>query len=61
MRLLTEAINAIGAVLLQLAIALLIEELTFAGLTRLILAPRPGNENKQERKTGEKEETPCWH
>ena len=41
MRLFTEAINTLGTVLLQLAVGLLIEELTFAGLVRLILAPRP--------------------
>jgi hypothetical protein len=44
-----EAIHAIGAVLLQIAVALLFEELTFAGLVRLILAPRPATDKHQER------------
>jgi hypothetical protein len=41
MKLFSEAINVIGAVLLQIAVGLLIEELTFAGLVRLLIAPRP--------------------
>lgn len=43
-----EAINWIGAVLLQIAVGLLIEELTFAGLVRLILAPRPDARTNKE-------------
>lgn len=42
MKLLTEAMNALGAVLLQLVALLLFEELTFGGLVRLLFAPRPG-------------------
>jgi hypothetical protein len=54
MQLLTEAINAIGAALLQIAVGLLIEELTFGGLVRLILAPRSASGKHEERKhTGE--------
>jgi len=60
MRLFTEAINVLGAVLLQIAVALLIEELTFAGLVRLILAPRPAGKNKG-RNNGDKGEGKCSH
>jgi len=60
MRLFTEAINVLGAVLLQIAVALLIEELTFAGLVRLILAPRPDGKNKG-RNNGDKGEGKCSH
>jgi hypothetical protein len=42
MRLLVEAMNGLGAVLLQVVAALLFEELTFGGLVRLMMAPRPG-------------------
>ena len=49
MKLLTEFINVLGAVLLQIAIGLLIEELTFAGLVRLIFAPRPTTRKTRER------------
>jgi hypothetical protein len=56
MRLFTEAINVLGAVLLQLAVGLLIEELTFAGLVRLILAPRPSTGKNKGRKHEDKEE-----
>jgi hypothetical protein len=42
MKLLTEFMNGLGAVLLQLVTLLLLEELTFGGLVRLLLAPRPG-------------------
>jgi hypothetical protein len=42
MRLLTEAMNGLGAVLLQAVSLLALEELTFGGLVRLIMAPRPG-------------------
>ena len=42
MRLLAEAMSGIGAVLLPVAAALLLEELTFGGLVRLLIAPRPG-------------------
>jgi hypothetical protein len=42
MNLLAEAMNGLGAVLLQVVGLLLFEELTFGGLVRLLLAPRPG-------------------
>ena len=48
MHIFAEAIHAMGAVLLQIAVALLFEELTFAGLVRLILAPRPETDKHQE-------------
>jgi hypothetical protein len=41
MELLTEAMNGLGALLLQLAAGLLLEELTLGGLVRLLFAPRP--------------------
>ena len=41
MNLLAEAMSGLGAVLLQVAAALLLEELTFGGLVRLLVAPRP--------------------
>ena len=43
MNLLAEAMSGFGAVLLPVAAALLLEELTFGGLVRLLLAPRPGD------------------
>jgi hypothetical protein len=54
MRLIVEAMHAMGAVLLQIAVGLLIEELMFGGLVRLILAPRPVTGQRKGRKdTGE--------
>jgi len=54
MRLIIEAVHAMGAILLQIAVGLLIEELMFGGLVRLILAPRPATGQRKERKdTGE--------
>ena len=53
MHLLAEAFHALGAVLLQLAVLLLFEELTFAGLVRLILAPRPSTGKSKEPKEPE--------
>ena len=41
MNLLTEAINGLGAALLPVVTGLLFEELTFGGLVRLLVAPRP--------------------
>ncbi|MGA3081927.1 MAG: hypothetical protein ABSC48_02755 [Terracidiphilus sp.] len=49
MNLLMEATNGLGAVLLPVAAALLFEELTFGGLVRLLLAPRPGTGRRIER------------
>jgi hypothetical protein len=51
MNLLAEAMNGLGAVLLPVAAGLLFEELTFGGLVRLLVAPRPethkrGNHNQ---------------
>jgi hypothetical protein len=54
MRLIVEAMHAMGAILLQIAVGLLIEELMFGGLVRLILAPRPvAGQRKGRKDTGE--------
>ena len=50
MDLLNETMNALGAVLLSVAAGLLFEELTYGGLVRLLLAPRPGTGRRIERK-----------
>jgi hypothetical protein len=50
MNLLTEAMNGLGAVVLQIVAALLLEELTFGGLVRLLVAPKPGSRNHTEPK-----------
>ena len=42
MNLLTEAMSGLGAALLPVVATLLLEELTFGGLVRLLMAPRPG-------------------
>jgi hypothetical protein len=47
--LLMEAMKSLGAVLLQVVAALLLEELTFGGLVRLFVAPRPGAANSGAR------------
>jgi hypothetical protein len=39
---LAETANVLSTVLLPLASALLLEELTYGGLVRLLLAPKPG-------------------
>lgn len=44
------AITALGAVLLPVAALLLLEELTFGGLVRLLLAPRPETGERTEPK-----------
>jgi hypothetical protein len=41
-----EAMSGFGAVLLPVAAGLLLEELTFGGLVRLILAPRPATRRR---------------
>ncbi len=46
MHLLTEAMSGLGAVLLPVAAGLLLEELTFGGLVRLLLAPWPGTRRR---------------
>jgi hypothetical protein len=42
MNLLTEAMNALEAAVLPVVAALLLEELTYGGLVRLLVAPWPG-------------------
>jgi hypothetical protein len=59
MTLLTEVFNSLGALLLQIAIGLLIEELTFAGLARLVLASRAGA--RQDKKRNHSGEDTCSH
>ena len=49
MNLLAEAMNGLGAALLPVAAGLLFEELTFGGLVRLLLAPRPEAGKRIER------------
>lgn len=51
MNLLADAMSGMGAVLLPVAAGLLLEELTFGGLVRLLLAPRPGAGRRGERRT----------
>lgn len=48
MNLLTEAMSGLGAALLPVVAALLLEELTFGGLVRLLVAPWPRNEKRVE-------------
>ena len=48
MNLLTDAIACLGAVLLPLVAALLLEELTYGGLVRLLIAPWPGSGKRKE-------------
>ena len=48
MELLAEAVGGLGAALLPLVAALLVEELTFGGLVRLLLAPWPGTGRNKE-------------
>ncbi len=42
MNLVNEAMSGLGAVLLPVVAGLLLEELTFGGLVRLLVAPWPG-------------------
>jgi len=49
MNLLTEAMSCLGALLLPLEAALLLEELTYGGLVRLLVAPWPGASKRAER------------
>lgn len=55
MNLLANAISGIEAALLPLASVLLLEELTYGGLVRLLLAPRLDTRKQQEHtnRTGE--------
>jgi hypothetical protein len=48
MSLLVHAISGFAAVMLPVAAALLLEELTYGGLVRLLLAPRPETEKPKE-------------
>jgi hypothetical protein len=41
-----------GPALLPIAAALLLEELTYGGLVRLLLAPRPGDHEQKSPKPG---------
>ena len=49
MELLVDAMNGMGVILLPVAAGLLLEELTFGGLVRLLLAPRPGTKGGARR------------
>ncbi len=49
MTLLDEAANGLGAVLLPVVTGLLLEELTFGGLVRLLIAPWPKTGKPRER------------
>ena len=57
---LNEAFNGLGAVLLPVVAGLLFEELTCAGLVRLLFAPRPKSSKKLEPKP-EKGDCKCSH
>lgn len=50
MGILSDAMNGLGVLLLPVATGLLLEELTFGGLVRLLLAPRPGTGRRGARK-----------
>jgi len=60
MRLLMEAMNGLGAMLLQVAALLALEELTFGGLVRLVMTSRPGAGKNPKQKHG-KGEGQCSH
>jgi hypothetical protein len=49
MNLLTDAMSGLGAALLPVVATLLLEELTFGGLVRLMIAPWPGAGKQRER------------
>lgn len=49
MNLLADAMGGLGVVLLPVAAGLLLEEMTFGGLVRLMLAPRPGTTRRRSR------------
>jgi len=55
MNLLSHALSGLEAVLLPLASVLLLEELTYGGLVRLLLAPRPeaGKQGEHTNRTGD--------
>jgi hypothetical protein len=60
MNIFADAMGGLGAVLLPVAAALLFEELTFGGLVRLLLAPRPGTGKRGEH-SNLKEGSKCSH
>jgi hypothetical protein len=55
MNLLNEAMGGLGAALLPVVAGLLLEELTFGGLVRLLVAPWPktGKQKMQDNRKGE--------
>jgi hypothetical protein len=57
---LMETWGGIGVILLPVAAGLLLEELTFGGLVRLLLAPRPET-RKQKEPTYRKGGARCSH
>jgi hypothetical protein len=63
MTLLDEAANGLGAALLPVVAGLLLEELTFGGLVRLLIAPWPKTKTRSERNhpAEEKGERKCSH
>ena len=56
MTLLDEAVHGLGAALLPVVTGLLLEELTFGGLVRLLIAPWPKNTKPSERNHLERKE-----
>jgi hypothetical protein len=52
MNLLTEAMNALGAAVLPVVAALLLVELTYGGLVRLLVVPWPGTGKRGDRDEG---------
>jgi hypothetical protein len=52
MNLLTEAMRGLGAVLLPVVAALLLEELTYGGLVRLLIVPWPETNKRREHNRG---------
>jgi len=52
MDLLTEGAKVLGTVLLPVVAALLLEELTFGGLVRLLIVPRPETKKRREHNKG---------
>jgi hypothetical protein len=48
MNLLTETISVLRAAVLPVAAALLLEELTYGGLVRMLVAPWPGSSKRGE-------------
>jgi hypothetical protein len=48
MDLLADAMSCLGAMLLPFVAALLLEELTYGGLVRLLIAPWPGAGKRKE-------------